>query len=112
MPGPMAFVVALMAPWVVSLAGTTLPLAVAVAALSRVATVSFAVLPCPQPAPMNVAMASAAVENRRRISRSRCRGSRKHRPERRVCAGARLTDQYRGGALAGFFPSQTPNGCY
>src|SRR5690242_716588 len=71
MPGPMAFVVALMAPRVVSLAGTTLPLAVAAAALSRVATVSFALLPRPQPAPMNVAAANAAVESRMRMSGSR-----------------------------------------
>src|ERR687889_634673 len=92
MPGRSAFVVALMAPFVASLAGAaTLPLeAVACAALSELATLSRAPFWLrPQPTPTIVAAAIAAVKNRIRMGISCAEGFRNNwRPERRVCAVA------------------------
>jgi hypothetical protein len=75
MPGPSALVVALIVPFVESLAGTTLPLeAVACAALSALATLSRVPFwPRPQPAPSIAATATAAAEYRIRMGLS-CAG--------------------------------------
>src|SRR5690349_18933668 len=76
MPGPIASTVALRAPWVLSLAGTTLPLAAdACAALSAPAALSLRLLALWPHAMVRAAAAtSALLEERVRISISRSGG--------------------------------------
>src|SRR5438105_15433390 len=88
MPGPIAAVVALIAPLVLSLAGTTLPPDAEVCVAVSLAPLSLARLWLrPHPPPMIVAAASAAVESRIRICLSRAEVDNAHVGLSRVCAG-------------------------
>src|SRR3954469_20199423 len=106
MPGPSALVVALIVPFVESLAGTTLPLeGGACAALSAPATLSRVPFwPRPQPPrPAMVAAVIAAVKSRIRIGISCAEGFLNDRVERRVCAAAADLERVRQGSAKALY---------